>query len=127
MDTLIKKKMIQHIVHTFQCEHIAKSAIDFVDYQASKRDFLFGSLTVLHFEMFNGEDTDIYSAAAAIEILILATDIFDDLQDQDQFDAPWQNVDRSIVLNLSVGLLLLSKKILENSNEKCTNLMSPLC
>jgi competence protein ComQ len=42
--------------------------------------------------MFAGRPTDIFLAAAAVELMILSLDIFDDLQDQDNFSVPWHTI-----------------------------------
>lgn len=113
MNKKIQEKIETQIRLSFKCSEIESLAIDFTEYQARNRGHLFGELTMLHYEMFNGKDEDILSIAATIEILALATDILDDLQDQDNKDSPWQSIEQSIVLNLVTGLFLLSKKTLD--------------
>ncbi|OIJ18045.1 hypothetical protein BKP45_10610 [Anaerobacillus alkalidiazotrophicus] len=119
MKAYIKEKMDRLIIDTFINDDIQTIVLEFVHDQTISRDLFFGELTILHYEMFNGKNIDIYSAAAAVEILILAADILDDLQDIDNHSAPWQKYESSIVLNITTGLLLLSKKILDDLN--CSN------
>jgi competence protein ComQ len=73
---------------------------------------LFGKMTVLHYRMFGGEDSGIYKAAAAVEMMILALDIIDDLQDEDHADMPWCQLPKDIALNLAIGFLSLSQEVL---------------
>lgn len=115
MKKQIHEKIKAQIRSTFNCREIESLVISFFDYQAQKRNYKFGELTLLHFEMFNGKNEEIISVAAAIEMLALATDILDDLQDQDNLDTPWQKADGKITLNLATGLLFLSKKTLDQS------------
>lgn len=63
----------------------------------------FGRLTVLHYRMFGGEGAAVYRAAAAVEFLILATDIFDDLQDQDAPKQAWSEAPLPIALHLAAA------------------------
>ncbi len=66
--------------------------------------------------MFGGEEhPDIYQACAAVEIMILALDIFDDLQDQDALDKPWCQTQYTITMNIATGLLMLSMEMLSNT------------
>ncbi|MBY9077980.1 polyprenyl synthetase family protein [Paenibacillus sp. HN-1] len=73
---------------------------------------LFGKMTLLHYRMFGGEDYGIYKAAAAVEMMILALDIIDDLQDEDHADMPWCQLPKDIALNLAIGFLSLSQETL---------------
>lgn len=113
MNKRIHKKIEIQIRSTFNCREIESIIMSFFEYQAQNRGYKFGELTLLHFDMFNGEYDDIISVAAAIEILALATDILDDLQDDDNPETPWQEIDEAIVLNITPALFLLSKKILD--------------
>lgn len=76
---------------------------------------LFGKMTLLHYRMFGGKDTGIYKAAAAVEMMILALDIIDDIQDEDHTDMPWCRMPKEIALNLALGFLSLSQEVLLRS------------
>ncbi|MFC4098460.1 polyprenyl synthetase family protein [Paenibacillus xanthanilyticus] len=76
---------------------------------------LFGKMTVLHYRMFAGEDDRIYRAAAAVELMILSLDIIDDLQDRDNQEVPWSRFAPEIALNIALGFLTVSQKLLLTS------------
>jgi competence protein ComQ len=86
-------------------------ALEFIDCKLQD-PLRFGELTILHYEMLGGRDPGIAQAAAAVELLILALDIIDDLQDQDQVSSPWCRVDSAISLNIANGFLSLSIRLL---------------
>ncbi|WP_338552944.1 polyprenyl synthetase family protein [Paenibacillus sp. KS-LC4] len=75
----------------------------------------FGRLTVLHYRMFGGEGTAVYRAAAAVEFLILATDILDDLQDQDAPKQAWSEAPLPIALHLAAAFMTLSQQAMMDS------------
>lgn len=95
-------------------EHL-KSVLSFIDYKL-KQPLLFGELTVLHYRMFGGQNENIYQAAASIELMILALDIFDDLQDQDHASAPWIQMSPALSMNIAIGLLTISVASLEQTS-----------
>ncbi|MCB8818201.1 hypothetical protein [Desulfosporosinus shakirovi] len=66
--------------------------------------------------MFDGQSKDIFQAAAAVELMILSLDIFDDLQDQDNFSVPWHNINPALAMNIATGLLVLSTKAIEQTS-----------
>ncbi|MFC0525125.1 polyprenyl synthetase family protein [Pontibacillus salicampi] len=79
--------------------------------------FSFAVLTRTHFYMFGGEEKDeCIEPCAAIECMILALDIFDDLQDQDREDKPWCQMSYPIAMNIATGLLMMSLDILDNTS-----------
>jgi competence protein ComQ len=106
------KKMI-----TNQClvPEICDLMIKFIEFK-KQNEFPFGNLAILHYQMFGGNNKDIYKAAAAIEMMILATDIFDDLQDQDNKSVPWKQLNQAVSMNIASGLLILSTMLLERSS-----------
>lgn len=76
--------------------------------------YYFGDLCVFHFEMFEGDpEGDIYKAAAALELMILSSDILDDIQDQDSPSKPWMNAPQPLSLNIAYGLLMLGQQLLQ--------------
>ncbi|WP_374066954.1 polyprenyl synthetase family protein [Paraliobacillus sp. JSM ZJ581] len=117
MDKFIKKSSFD--------EDLKLMMLHFIDYK-SNEGFYFGELTLLHYRMFNGKRYDIYSVAAALEILILASDIMDDLADKDNISAPWYPLDQSKLLNITTGLLFLSKQILDNVQGKGRRVLDKL-
>ena len=115
--TLIKKS-IYHIVNEYIDQNDLKELIQqFVDFQ-SEKGFPFGELLILHYRMFNGIDTEeIYSIAAAVEILILSFDILDDFEDADCSDKPWLT-EPKLALNTTTALQFLSLRVIQNCTFK---------
>lgn len=82
----------------------------------SQNGFSFGELLILHYNMFNGKkNEDIYTVAAAIELLILSFDILDDLEDNDSLDKPWSE-EPSLALNATTALLIMSGKAIQSTS-----------
>lgn len=76
--------------------------------------FYFSDLCVFHYEMFEGDPKgDIYKAAAALELMILSSDILDDIQDQDSPSKPWMITPQPLSLNIAYGLLMLGQQLLQ--------------
>lgn len=103
--------MLLAVEEAFYQDALKEKAIHAITFK-SQEGFYFGKLTVLHHEMFSGHSPEVYTAAAAVELLVLSSDIFDDLQDKDNLAAPWTTWDSSLTLNLAVGLLCLSSKMI---------------
>lgn len=119
----INEWMVQEVHRNFQQSNLNDIAIQSIRHK-EQEGFLFGELTVLHHKMFGGTSPLIYQAAAAVELLILSFDLFDDLQDDDSFGTPWSTWDSAITLNLALGLLQLSTKMIHeiqfpNEGWKC--------
>lgn len=94
---------------------LIERATDFWQYQVESRSLLFGELTNLHLSMYKNEAEVIeYSITAAVELLILSIDIFDDLEDGDNPEPPWSNTNPALTLNVATALLILSTKVLHN-------------
>ncbi|WP_088188817.1 polyprenyl synthetase family protein [Desulfosporosinus sp. FKA] len=127
--TMIEQVMLQLIHDYFPTQELKKYMSEFVRYK-TEGHFPFGQLVIFHYQMFGGQSTDIFRAAAAVELMILSLDIFDDLQDNDNFSVPWNNIDHAIVMNIATGLLMLSTKSLEhtsfelNKKVKATNYLN---
>lgn len=98
----------------FTSERLLQHAMLFID-EKLKQQLRFGLLTLLHYEMSGGDGDDVYKAAAAVELFILATDIIDDLQDQDAVQYAWMNVPEPEALHTAVSLLTLSQQSLLDS------------
>ena len=77
---------------------------------------VFGELALLHYSMFGGVSEERYAGAAAIEFLVLALDIFDDLQDQDNDRVPWMKHNHAQSMNTAIGFLALSTKAITDTN-----------
>ncbi|QAY66883.1 polyprenyl synthetase family protein [Paenibacillus protaetiae] len=77
----------------------------------------FGQLTILHYRMFGGVSDIVYKAAAAVELFILASDILDDIQDQDAPSKAWMQVPLPMALNTATALITLSQQALMECGE----------
>ncbi|MDQ0229775.1 polyprenyl synthetase family protein [Metabacillus malikii] len=76
----------------------------------AKQHMNFGRLAIVHHQVFGGRDPEIFRLAAAIELLVLSFDMFDDLEDMDNFAEPWMKIDRAIALNTATTLYSLSQQ-----------------
>ncbi|TWJ94668.1 hypothetical protein CHCC20493_2538 [Bacillus licheniformis] len=81
----------------------------------------FSELAFYHYQSFGGTDTDAAETlGAGIELLILAFDIFDDLEDEDSPDEPWMKINRSVAMNAATALYTISIKVIGSvSNDSC--------
>lgn len=112
---VIGQVMLQLVNDYFPVNGLNNYLSEFVTFKM-KGHFPFGQLVILHYQMFDGQSKDIFQAAAAVELMILSLDIFDDLQDQDNFSVPWHKIDQSIAMNIATGFLVLSAKALEQTS-----------
>lgn len=83
--------------------------------EKKKERIYFGYLTVLHYRMFGGSGDTVYKAAAGIELFILASDILDDIQDQDAGSKAWMKAPMPLALNTATALLTLSQQAILES------------
>jgi competence protein ComQ len=90
---------------------LREAAIASVEVKISE-SLMCGRMTLLHYRMFGGSGDEIYRAAAAVEFMILALDIIDDLQDDDHKDMPWNHLPKNIAMNLALAFLTLSHETL---------------
>jgi len=82
---VIGQVMLQLVNDYFPVKELKNYMSEFIIFKM-KGHFPFGQLVILHYQMLDGQSKDIFQAAAAVELMILSLDIFDDLQDQDNFD-----------------------------------------
>ncbi|UOQ84279.1 class 1 isoprenoid biosynthesis enzyme [Gracilibacillus salinarum] len=96
-------------------DNLKEYAISYILYK-NQEGFSFSSLTQFHYHMVvDDKSKGIVHASAAIEFLMLALDILDDLQDQDDKEKPWSLVSLSTSMNISTGFLMLSTLVLRQS------------
>lgn len=95
----------------FMEESLKADAHRYIEYKFNDLIY-FAKITDMHFEIFreNKDEIQRIKAMTIIELIILASDIMDDLQDKDAHDAPWSNVDDAFNLNIIVGILLICLK-----------------
>ena len=111
---VIGQVMLQLVNGYFPVKELKDYMSEFITFKM-KGHFPFGQLVILHYQMFNGQSKEIFKAAAAVELMILSLDIFDDLQDQDNSSVPWYKINQAIAMNIATGFLVLSTKALEQT------------
>lgn len=99
--------MMQIITSQIKNSELKNLLISFVN---TKQMMNFGQLAIVHHKAFGGKDPEILQLAASIELLILSFDIFDDLEDLDNMQEPWMQIDHSIALNAATTLYTLSQQ-----------------
>lgn len=92
----------------------------YIDNKSHERG-VWSDLTITVHEMLGGASPDIYRLAAITELIILASDIIDDLQDQDHLDKPWMAEPPAYTLNAVVAMLVVFfgqlSQLLEGKNQ----------
>ncbi|WP_127582883.1 polyprenyl synthetase family protein [Paenibacillus koleovorans] len=66
---------------------------------------IWGELTTTVHRMFRGDHPNIATIAAISELLLLALDVADDLQDEDNPEVPWMQCPRPYALNAVLALI----------------------
>lgn len=86
----------------------------------NKYQFPFADCLTLHFNVFSSNSsTNVKDLKACVELLILALDIIDDIQDHDNEESTWTKIGQSSSLNVAISLLTISQlHILEYSNDQ---------
>jgi len=98
----IKNRMKSIIERNIFNEHLMQLLLSFIE---PKKNFSLAESAVLHYVIFDGENQETaVNLGAAIEILTLTSDIIDDLEDEDNRDAPWMKIDRSLALSAAFSL-----------------------
>lgn len=112
---VIKESILTIVETKIEQQDLKKRLLHYIDYQ-SKDGFPFGELLILHYNIFNGsENEEIYTVAAAIEMLILSFDILDDIEDADSADKPW-SIETNMALNTTTAILFISAKLILDTN-----------
>nr|WP_253944912.1 polyprenyl synthetase family protein [Paenibacillus sp. NEAU-GSW1] len=68
--------------------------------------------------MFGGKGKAVYLAASSIELFVLASDILDDLQDQDAPQQPWSRAPLPVALHLAASFMTLSQQAIAACGEE---------
>ncbi|OBZ08667.1 polyprenyl synthetase family protein [Bacillus sp. FJAT-26390] len=111
---LIGHQMRTMVQRFFTAEPLARFAELFIEDKLAET-IRFGQLTVIHYRMFGGHSDEVYEAAAAVELFILASDILDDLQDQDAPHKPWMQAPQPVAIHVASALLTLSQQAMLSS------------
>ncbi|HBU84673.1 polyprenyl synthetase family protein [Paenibacillus sp. 11B] len=118
-DMKIEQILCQAIEKEFTDEVLCKQAVECVLYKLQGGTKI-GNLTSLHYQIYGGEGKAIYRAVAAVELLLLALDMIDDLQDRDNTVAVWSSIPQECVLNIALGFVFLSQHLLLDSDFETT-------
>ncbi|MGZ9583920.1 polyprenyl synthetase family protein [Paenibacillus marinisediminis] len=114
--------MREAIDRYFSVDAMRQYAHTYVD-DKLKEAFHFGNLCLFHYEMFDGEpNEDIHRVAAALELLILSSDILDDIQDQDAPSKPWMQTPAPLALNVAFSLLMLGQQLMQEAQFESSRL-----
>ena len=103
----VKQYMFKTITSQIKQSELLHLLLSFVH---SKQMLNFGQLVLVHHKAFGGKSSETHQLAAAIELLILSFDMFDDLEDLDNMKEPWMQVEPSIALNAATTLYTLSQQ-----------------
>jgi competence protein ComQ len=106
----VKMKMREIVETSFSISSLKESVLTSIEDQAKRSDFLFGRLTAAHYQMFSENIKETERIAAAVELMMLAGDMLDDLVDQDSLETSWRKVPLTTSLHIVIGLLLVGQK-----------------
>lgn len=107
--TLVKAEL------SAEMTQLIKSAIN--TESRDKELFPWANLTLLTCESIDTVPETAMPGAIGMELFALAADIFDDIQDQDNDNAPWRRLNMAEALNLAICLLTLSYKSFQNISD----------
>ncbi|WP_121639844.1 polyprenyl synthetase family protein [Virgibacillus sp. Bac330] len=102
------------IENDFLEDSLRRDTIQYIEYKFNESVY-FAKITQAHFWAFreNKDKIEEVKAMTIIELIILASDIMDDMQDKDAKDTPWSDVEDAFNLNIIIGILLISMKEIE--------------
>ncbi|ANB62244.1 polyprenyl synthetase family protein [Anoxybacteroides amylolyticum] len=102
-------KQMKEIVEQLMSEPQLKAhMLMAIEQHVKESDLLFGRLAYLHYDLFSTQGDHSTYIAAAIELIVLAGDLLDDLVDQDRLE------DTAIPLHIAIGFLLLGQQTIAN-------------
>lgn len=108
--------MISAVSNYFDDEELIRQIQHFIHHKAEE-GFSFARLTKLHLDMYGGRGHPYtHHVCGAVEMMILALDIMDDLQDQDAMNKPWCTISHAISMNIATGLLMLSMHMIHETS-----------
>ncbi|PYZ98741.1 hypothetical protein CR205_09245 [Alteribacter lacisalsi] len=122
------KKQIHNFMKGIIGDYFSDSVLhdplcNYIDHKMMDYSLLFGRLVITHYEIFSSEPSpeNVSRAAAAMELLILSIDIYDDLQDGDNNDAVWMKESPGVALNLANALAVVSQDCLAKGSSLSLN------
>jgi competence protein ComQ len=106
----VRMKMKEILESSFSAPSLKEAVLTSIEEHTKQSDFLFGRLAGVHYQMFSENMKESERIAAAVELLMLAGDLLDDLVDQDSLETSWRQVPLATFLHVVVGLLLAGQK-----------------
>ncbi|GLH65462.1 hypothetical protein PG301_33010 [Parageobacillus sp. G301] len=108
----VKMTMKEIVESSFSVTSLKELVLTSIEEHAKRSNFLFGRLAGVHYQMFSENMKESEQIAAAVELLMLAGDMLDDLIDQDSLEISWRQVPLATFLHVVVGLLFLGQKVI---------------
>ncbi|CUA78771.1 polyprenyl synthetase family protein [Anoxybacillus suryakundensis] len=100
-------KQMKEIVELFMSEPQLKAhMLMAIEEHMKESDLVFGRLANLHHDMFSKQEYPFIYIAAAVELIVLAGDLLDDVVDQDRLK------DDAITVHTAIGFLLLGQQVI---------------
>ncbi|WP_050182344.1 polyprenyl synthetase family protein [Domibacillus robiginosus] len=92
----------------FKESYLQEKTVTYIKYALRQTGF-FARLTGLHYDVFRKEKKggEKERLMVIVELLFLALDIMDDIQDEDGMEHPWGSVDTAQNINILTGLLMI--------------------
>lgn len=122
--TELANQLIEKSFSDVYLQQLAQSYVNFKFQQSLN----FALLTGVHYSIFREQQNseEKRELQVIVELIILAADILDDIQDEDVLIYPWSNVNLGENLNIIIGFLLtaLHKVTLLNCSEEARNFIS---
>lgn len=106
----VRMKMKEILESSFSVPSLKEAVLTSIEEHTKQSDFLFGRLAGVHYQMFSENIKETERIAAAVELMMLAGDLLDDLVDQDSLEISWRQVPLATFLHVVVGLLLAGQK-----------------
>ncbi|NBI30649.1 polyprenyl synthetase family protein [Chengkuizengella marina] len=107
MLTEVHKEMNNMISQHTHVPELKDLALSFIKEQ-TKDSMHWSKLTLYSHRMFCGKSEHIYKVAAITELIFLASDILDDIQDQDHHSKPWMQHPKDYMFNIILTIVLSS-------------------
>ncbi|TXK73499.1 polyprenyl synthetase family protein [Paenibacillus sp. N3.4] len=116
MDQRILDEIDRIIDAYFHVSDLNSLLKQFVRDKANEGGRVWSDFTITIHHTLGGHSPLLYERAALTELLILALDIVDDLQDQDNGEKPWMTCDPAFALNAVIAFLVAAMGELSKSN-----------
>ncbi|WP_235605531.1 polyprenyl synthetase family protein [Saccharococcus caldoxylosilyticus] len=104
--------MKEIVESSFSVTSLKELVLTSIEEHTKRSNFLFGRLAGVHYQMFSENMKESEQITAAVELLMLAGDMLDDLIDQDSLEISWRQVPLAAFLHVVVGLLFLGQKVI---------------